>query len=50
MTALILQLARSPGGRELGRFAKAFDQVVQAYADANALARDAQRRYPFVGE
>ena len=54
MTALLLHFARGPSGRVLGRFAKAFDQVfdqvVRAYVDANALARDAQRRYPFVGE
>lgn len=50
MTVLILKLAGSPAVQNLGRFGKAFDSVVRAFAEAHAMAREAQRRYPFTVE
>ena len=47
MTTLILKLAHAPQLPGLARVANAFDRFVQAWAEAHAMARSAQRRYPF---
>jgi hypothetical protein len=47
MTALIVKLARAPELPALAGVAKAFDQFFQAWAEAQAMARAAQQRYPF---
>jgi hypothetical protein len=50
MTILILRLAGSPALHGIGRFGKAFDDIVRAFSEAHAMAREAQRRYPFMIE
>lgn len=47
MTILILKLARAPQLPGLARVAAAFDRFVKAWAEAQAMARVAQQRYPF---
>ncbi len=47
MTALILKPTRAPQLPSLARVANAFDQFFQAWAEAQAMARIAQQRYPF---
>ena len=47
MSILILKLARAPQLPGLSRVAKAFDRFFQTWAEANAMARSAQQRYPF---
>ena len=47
MTTLILKLARAPQLPNLARVADAFDRFFQAWAEAQAMARVAQQRYPF---
>jgi hypothetical protein len=47
MTTLILKLARAPQLPALARVATAFDRFFEAWAEANAMARTAQQRYPF---
>ena len=47
MTALILKLTRAPQLPSLARVASAFDRFFQAWAEAHAMARAAQQRYPF---
>ena len=47
MTTLILKLARAPQLPGLAGVAKAFDRFFQAWAEAQAMARVAQQRYPF---
>jgi len=48
MTTLILKLARAPQLPGLAGVAKAFDRFFQGpWAEAHAMARTAQQRYPF---
>ena len=47
MTILILKLAHVPQLPNLARVANAFDLFFQAWAEAHAMARVAQQRYPF---
>ena len=47
MTTLILKLTRAPQFPSLARVANAFDRFFQAWAEAHAMARQAQQRYPF---
>ena len=47
MTTLILKLTRAPQLPGLARLANAFDLFFQAWAEAQAMARVAQQRYPF---
>ena len=47
MTTLILKLTRTPQLPSLARVANAFDRFFQAWAEAQAMARIAQQRYPF---
>jgi hypothetical protein len=47
MTTLILKLARAPQLPSFAGIAKAFDRFFQAWAEAHAMARVAQQRYPF---
>jgi hypothetical protein len=47
MTTLIVKLARTPELPSLAGVAKAFDHFFQAWAEAQAMARVAQQRYPF---
>ena len=48
MTTLILKLARAPQLPSLASVANAFDRFFQAWAEAYAMARVAQQRYPFL--
>ena len=50
MTTLILKLARAPQLPNVARVANAFDQLFLAWAEAHAMARVAQQRYPFLME
>jgi hypothetical protein len=50
MTTLILKPAGTPQLPSLARVANAFDRFFQAWAEANAMARAAQQRYPFLIE
>jgi hypothetical protein len=47
MTALIVKLTGAPQLPSLARVANVFDQFFQAWAEAQAMARVAQQRYPF---
>jgi len=47
MTTLILKLTRAPRLPSLARLANGLDQFFQAWAEAHAMARVAQQRYPF---
>lgn len=47
MTTFILKLARSPQLPSFAGVAKRVDRFFQAWAEANAMARSAQQRYPF---
>jgi hypothetical protein len=47
MTTLILKFTRVPQLPSLARVANAFDLFFQAWAEAHAMARIAQQRYPF---
>jgi hypothetical protein len=49
MTTLILRLVDAPR-RDFERVLDALDLVVESFADAQAMAREAQRRYPFIIE
>lgn len=50
MTTLILKFARAPQLPDFGRLAGAANTLFEAWAEAKALALEAQRRYPFVIE
>jgi len=47
MTTLIVKLARAPQLPSLAGVANAFDRFMQAWTEAQAMARAAQQRYPF---
>jgi len=47
MTTSILKLARAPQLPSLARLANAIDGFFQTWAEAHAMARAAQQRYPF---
>ena len=47
MTTLILKLARAPQLPSFARVVAAFDRFFQVWAEAHAMARAAQQRYPF---
>ena len=49
MTTLILRLVDVPR-RDFERAVELLDLVVESFAEAQAMAREAQRRYPFVIE
>jgi hypothetical protein len=49
MTTLILRLVDAPR-RDFERVLEVLDLIVESFADSHAMAREAQRRYPFIIE